>query len=79
MKILIVGAGVAGLAVGWRLAKAGIAVEILERGLAGRGATWASAAFARLNSVPIRTFNSPLSTQPRTSSARESSSERVAT
>ena len=43
MKVLIVGAGVAGLAVGWRLATAGIAVEILERGLAGRGATWASA------------------------------------
>jgi glycine oxidase len=43
MKVLIVGAGVAGLAVGWLLAKAGIPVEILERGLAGRGATWASA------------------------------------
>ena len=43
MKVLIVGAGVAGLAVGWRLAAAGIAVEILERGLAGRAATWASA------------------------------------
>jgi len=43
MKVLIVGAGVAGLAVGWRLASAGIPVEILERGLAGRGATWASA------------------------------------
>jgi glycine oxidase len=43
MKVLVVGAGVAGLAVGWRLANAGIAVEILERGLAGRGATWASA------------------------------------
>lgn len=43
MKILIVGAGVAGLAAGWRLARAGIPVEILERGLAGRGATWASA------------------------------------
>ena len=43
MKVLIVGAGVAGLAVGWRLANAGVAIEILERGLAGRGATWASA------------------------------------
>jgi glycine oxidase len=43
MNVLIVGAGVAGLAVGWRLANAGIPVEILERGLAGRGATWASA------------------------------------
>src|SRR3954451_11569648 len=43
MKILIVGAGVAGLSIGWRLAEAGAEVEILERGLAGRGATWASA------------------------------------
>jgi len=43
MKILIVGAGIAGLAIGWRLAQAGASVEILERGRAGRGATWASA------------------------------------
>jgi glycine oxidase len=43
MKILIVGAGIAGLAIGWRLAEAGASVEILERGRAGRGATWASA------------------------------------
>src|SRR5258706_15624248 len=42
MKILIVGAGVAGLAIGWRLASARVEVEILERGLAGGGATWAS-------------------------------------
>ena len=43
MKIVIVGAGVAGLAIGWRLAEAGASVEIFDRGLAGRGATWASA------------------------------------
>jgi glycine oxidase len=43
MRILIIGAGVAGLSIGWRLAQAGADVEILERGLAGRGATWASA------------------------------------
>jgi len=43
MKVLIVGAGIAGLATGWRLAQAGVSVEILERGIAGRGATWASA------------------------------------
>ena len=42
MKIVIVGAGIAGLAVGWELAKAGAEVEILDRGLAGHGATWAS-------------------------------------
>jgi glycine oxidase len=44
MKILIIGAGVAGLSIAWRLAQAGAEVEVLERGLAGRGATWASAA-----------------------------------
>ncbi len=43
MKILIVGAGIAGLAIGWRLAQAGADIEILERGRAGRGATWAAA------------------------------------
>jgi glycine oxidase len=43
MRILIVGAGIAGLGIGWRLAQAGAEVTILERGLAGREATWASA------------------------------------
>jgi glycine oxidase len=43
MKILIVGAGIAGLGIGWRLAQAGVEVTILERGRAGREATWASA------------------------------------
>ena len=43
MRILIVGAGIAGLAIGWRLAQAGVFVEIFDRGLLGRGATWASA------------------------------------
>lgn len=43
MKILIGGAGIAGLAIGWRLAVAGHRVEILDRGQAGQGATWASA------------------------------------
>lgn len=43
MKILVAGAGVAGLTIGWRLAEAGASVEVIERGKAGRGATWASA------------------------------------
>jgi len=43
MKAIIVGAGIAGLAIGWRLAQAGADVEIYDRGLAGRGATWAAA------------------------------------
>ena len=43
MKILIGGAGIAGLAIGWRLAMAGASIAILDRGQAGQGATWASA------------------------------------
>ncbi len=43
MKIVIIGAGVAGLAIGWRLAQAGQDITVLERGQPGAGATWASA------------------------------------
>ena len=43
MKVVIVGAGAAGLGVGWRLRQAGAEVTVLERGQPGRGATWASA------------------------------------
>jgi glycine oxidase len=43
MKIIIIGGGVAGLAIGWRLAEAGQQVTVLERGQPGRGATGASA------------------------------------
>jgi glycine oxidase len=42
-KIAIVGGGVIGLSIGWRLAAAGCVVEIFERGTAGRGASWAAA------------------------------------
>ncbi len=42
MKIVIVGGGVAGLSIGWRLAQSGCDVVVLERGAPGRGATWAS-------------------------------------
>ena len=42
MKIVIIGAGVAGLGIGWKLAKAGANVTILERAQAGLGATTAS-------------------------------------
>ncbi len=41
--VLVVGAGVAGLGVAWRLAKGGLAVTVLDRGVPGRGATWAAA------------------------------------
>ncbi len=43
MKTVIIGAGVAGLSIGWRLAQAGVEIVILDRGQPGRGATWASA------------------------------------
>ncbi len=42
-KIAIVGGGVIGLSIGWRLASAGCAVEIFERGAAGHGSSWAAA------------------------------------
>lgn len=43
MKIVIVGAGIAGLGIGWRLRQRGAEVVILERGQPGRGASWAAA------------------------------------
>ena len=43
MKVVIVGAGVAGLATGWRLQQQGCSVTILDRAQPGRGATWAAA------------------------------------
>jgi len=41
--VAIIGGGVIGLSIGWRLAQAGAAVSVFERGAAGRGATWAAA------------------------------------
>ncbi len=42
-SVAIVGGGVIGLAIGWRLAAAGAAVTVFERDEAGRGASWAAA------------------------------------
>ena len=39
----IIGAGVIGLAIGWRLAQRGFAVNVYDRGQAGQGASWAAA------------------------------------
>lgn len=39
----IIGAGVCGLGIGWRLVQAGCAVTIYDKGQAGRGASWAAA------------------------------------
>lgn len=43
MKVVIIGAGVAGLGIGWRLAQQRIETVVLERSQPGLGATWASA------------------------------------
>ena len=43
MKVVIIGAGVAGLGIGWRLLQAGAEVTILERAQPATGASWAAA------------------------------------
>lgn len=43
MKVAIVGGGVAGLGIGWRLAQRGVETVVVERAQAGCGATWAAA------------------------------------
>ena len=43
MKVVIVGGGIAGLAIAWRLARENVPVEVIERGICGRGASWAAA------------------------------------
>jgi glycine oxidase len=43
MKVVVIGAGVAGLSIGWRLAQQRVETVVLERAQPGRGATWASA------------------------------------
>lgn len=43
MKVIVIGAGAAGLAIAWRLRQAGADVAVFERGQPGRGATWAAA------------------------------------
>lgn len=48
MNIVIIGAGVAGLGIGWRLLEAGCTVTILERSQPAMGATWASAGMLAL-------------------------------
>jgi glycine oxidase len=42
-RVAIIGAGVIGLGIGWRLAQAGCTVDIFERDRAGHGASWAAA------------------------------------
>ena len=42
-RTVVIGAGVIGLGSAWRLAQAGCAVTVYDRGTAGRGASWAAA------------------------------------
>jgi glycine oxidase len=42
-RVAVIGAGVSGLGIAWRLAAAGCPVAVFERGQAGRGASWAAA------------------------------------
>jgi glycine oxidase len=42
-KTVVIGAGVIGLGIAWRLAQAGCVVTVYDRGQAGRGASWAAA------------------------------------
>jgi glycine oxidase len=42
-KTVIIGAGVMGLGIAWRLAQAGCPVAVFDRAEAGRGASWAAA------------------------------------
>lgn len=42
-SVAVIGGGVMGLSIGWRLAGAGCPVDVFERGEAGHGASWAAA------------------------------------
>ena len=42
-RVLIIGGGAIGLAIGWRLARAGCSVGVFDRGRVGHSASWASA------------------------------------
>jgi glycine oxidase len=43
MKVVVIGGGVAGLSIGWRMVQAGAEVTVLERAQPAQGATWAAA------------------------------------
>ena len=43
VRVIIVGGGVIGLGIGWKLAKSGCQVTLYERNRVGRGASWAAA------------------------------------
>jgi glycine oxidase len=48
LKAVIIGGGIIGCSVAWRLASEGVATTVLERGLVGREASWAAAGMIAL-------------------------------
>src|SRR5260370_25937997 len=42
-KAMVIGAGVVGLGIAWRVGQAGCQVTVYDRGAAGHGASWAAA------------------------------------
>jgi len=42
-RVAVIGGGIIGLSIAWRLASAGCRVDVYDRGEPGRGATWAAA------------------------------------
>lgn len=52
--VAVVGGGICGLGIGWRLAAAGCTVDVFDRGVAGREASWAAAGMlaARVETEP---------------------------
>lgn len=54
MKVIVIGAGVAGLSIGWRLVQAGVETIVLERSQPARGATWAAAGMLAATAETLR-------------------------
>lgn len=61
--IAIIGGGICGLSIGWYLAQEGQPVTVLERGQAGRAATWAAAGMLTPWSAPTEKDDSKFKLQ----------------
>src|SRR3546814_17887324 len=67
-NVAIIGGGVCGLGIGWKLAAAGCPVDVFDRGHAGRGASWAAAGMlaARAEAEPCEETLLDLNLQSKT-------------